>query len=121
MIIKLAAISGLLAVLLGAFGAHGLKTKLPTDMLAIYHTAVQYQFYHTMALLLVGLLMIHWPSSTALLVSACCFIVGIIIFSGTLYVLSITGIRWLGAITPIGGVGFIVGWISLFYAAMKVS
>jgi uncharacterized membrane protein YgdD (TMEM256/DUF423 family) len=107
-----AAISGALAVMLGAFGAHGLKKIISPDMLAIYQTGVQYQFYHTFALLTVGVLM-HWNKSKALKWSAYLFIAGIFLFSGSLYVLAITGIKVLGAITPIGGVAFIAGWIAL--------
>lgn len=111
-----AAISGFLAVALGAFGAHGLKQKLSVDMLAVYQTGVQYHFYHTLALFGVALLMLHFPQSVSLRWSALLFCVGIIIFSGSLYVLAITGIRWLGAITPLGGVAFLVGWILLAVA-----
>lgn len=113
----IAAISGFLAVALGAFGAHGLKQKLGVDMLAVYQTGVQYHFYHTLALFGVALFMLQLPQSAALRWSALLFVVGIIIFSGSLYVLSITGVRWLGAITPIGGVAFLAGWILLAVAA----
>lgn len=109
----IAAVNGFLAVALGAFGAHGLKQKLSVDMLAVYQTGVQYHFYHTLALFGVALLMLQLPQSVALRWSALLFFVGIIIFSGSLYVLSITGIRWLGAITPLGGVAFLVGWVLL--------
>lgn len=121
LVIQLAALSGFLSVALGAFGAHGLKNRLSQDMMAIYHTAVQYQFLHTLALLAVGILIQQWGKSTALTVSAVSFLFGILIFSGSLYVLSFTGIRWLGAITPIGGTAFLAGWISLFFAAYKAS
>jgi uncharacterized membrane protein YgdD (TMEM256/DUF423 family) len=111
-ILKIAAISGALAVLLGAFGAHGLKKIISQDMLAIFQTGVQYQFYHTFALLAVGVLM-QFGKSTALKWSAYLFMAGIVLFSGSLYTLSVTGIKILGAITPIGGVAFIAGWIAL--------
>ena len=115
----IAALSGLLAVVLGAFGAHGLKQRLGVDLLAVYQTGVQYHFYHTLALLVVALLLAQAPHIGALRWSALLFCVGIVIFSGSLYVLSITGIRWLGAITPIGGVAFIAGWVLLAVAAWQ--
>lgn len=113
----IAAINGFLAVALGAFGAHGLKQKLSADMLAVYQTGVQYHFYHTLALFGVALLLQQLPQSAALRWSALLFVVGIVIFSGSLYVLAISGVRWLGAITPIGGVAFLAGWILLAVAA----
>ena len=112
----IAALNGFLAVALGAFGAHGLKQKLGADMLTVYQTGVQYHFYHTLALFGVALLMLQLPQSTALRWSALLFSVGIVIFSGSLYVLATTGIRWLGAITPLGGVAFLAGWIMLAVA-----
>lgn len=122
----IAAISGFLAVALGAFGAHGLREKLSAEMLAVYQTGVQYHFYHALALLAVAVLLMLTPQS-ALLSSTLpssllkwsgnLFAVGIVIFSGSLYVLAITGVRWLGAITPIGGVAFLAGWICLALAA----
>lgn len=121
LVIKLAALSGFLSVALGAFGAHGLKSKLSAEMMAIYQTAVQYQFFHTLALLAVAVLLQQWGKSAALNIAASAFVFGIMVFSGSLYILSFTGIRWLGAITPIGGVAFLLGWASLFVAAYKVS
>lgn len=115
--LMIAALSGFLAVALGAFGAHGLKQRLSVDLLAVYQTGVQYHFYHTFALLVVGLLMLQMPGSGALRWSGILFIVGIVIFSGSLYVLSLTGVRWLGAITPLGGVAFMVAWLLLARAA----
>lgn len=112
----IAAINGFLAVALGAFGAHGLKQKLSVDMLAVYQTGVQYHFYHTFALFGVALLMLQLPQSLALRWSALLFCIGIVIFSGSLYILSISGLRWLGAITPLGGVAFLAGWIMLAVA-----
>lgn len=115
----LAAISGFLAVGLGAFGAHGLKTKLTPDLLAVYRTAVEYQFYHTLALLAVGLLLLHWPQNTWLKGSGWAFVAGMLIFSGSLYLLALTGTRWLGAITPIGGAAFLAGWLLLALAVAR--
>ena len=108
--------SALLAVLLGAFGAHSLKNKLSADMLAIFQTGVQYHFYHSLGLLAVGFIATQLPVSSTLKWSGWLMFVGIVIFSGSLYLLSITGVRWLGAITPIGGVAFIAGWALLAYA-----
>ena len=115
----IAALNGFLAVALGAFGAHGLKQRLSPDLLAVFQTGVQYHFYHTLALLLVAALMLLWPQNTALRWSALLFCIGMLIFSGSLYVLSITGVRWLGAITPLGGLAFLAGWIALAIAIWK--
>jgi Uncharacterized small membrane protein len=111
-ILTIAAISGMVAVALGAFGAHGLKKIIDSDMLEVYKTGVQYQFYHTFALLVAGILM-QYRQSKSLNWSAYLFIAGIVLFSGSLYALAISGIKMLGAITPIGGVAFIAGWILL--------
>ena len=115
--IAIAAINGFLAVGLGAFAAHGLKARLPEDLLAIFQTGVQYQMYHALALFGVGLLCLHYQESALLKASGWAFLAGIIIFSGSLYILSLSGVRWLGAITPIGGVAFLTGWL-LLTAAM---
>ncbi len=107
-----------LAVALGAFGAHGLKSQLSTDMLQTYKTGVEYHFYHALGLLLIGILAVSFPSElfkwSAILIS-----VGIVLFSGSLYVLAVSGIKWLGAVTPVGGLSFIAGWILLFLAVWK--
>jgi uncharacterized membrane protein YgdD (TMEM256/DUF423 family) len=107
-----------LAVLLGAFGAHALKKVLSPDMLVIYKTGVEYQFYHALGLLLIGLIGFHIESKylrwSGLFIS-----IGIIIFSGSLYVLTLSGIKALGAITPIGGLSFVAGWIFLAIAFWK--
>ena len=113
----LAALSGMLSVGLGAFGAHALKSRLDEYALSIYQSAVQYQFYHSLALLGVGLLCLWQPQSRLLLASGIAFLIGILVFSGSLYLLSFTGIRWLGAITPIGGLALIAGWALLLVTA----
>src|SRR5690554_6601191 len=118
--IQISALSGLLAVALGAFAAHALKNRLDEYAQGIFQTAVNYHFIHTLALLACAILLLHWPKSTALLVAACALIIGIMLFSGSLYTLSLTGIRGLGAITPFGGVAFIVGWTALFLAAYRL-
>lgn len=121
LILITSAIFGLLGVALGAFGAHGLKKILSSDMLTIWHTAVEYQFYHTFAIALTGVLMLLLPQTILLRFSALAFIIGTVIFSGSLYTLALTNIRWLGAITPIGGVALIIGWFLLAYSLWKTS
>lgn len=108
--LRIAAVSGFLAVALGAFGAHGLKSILVKyETLDAWETAVLYHMFHTLALLFVALR----PSvSTGAAVG---FILGVCLFSGSLYLLALTNIRWLGAITPLGGVGFLVGWVLLWW------
>jgi len=114
-----ASVFGFLTVALGAFGAHGLKNVLITNnSTEIYNKAVLYQMFHTLALLLLGL--IQQIDQKINLMVGVSFILGIIIFSGSLYVLSITNIKWLGAITPIGGIFFLIGWMSLFFYAIKL-
>ena len=90
-------------------------------MLTIWHTAVEYQFYHTFAIALTGVLMLLLPQTILLRFSALAFIIGTVIFSGSLYTLALTNIRWLGAITPIGGVALIIGWFLLAYSLWKTS
>jgi uncharacterized membrane protein YgdD (TMEM256/DUF423 family) len=116
----LAAISGFLAVAFGAFGAHGLRERLAPDMLAVFEVAVRYQMYHALALVGVALALPRWPSS-ALQAAGWCFVAGTIVFSGSLYVLTLTGMRWLGAVTPIGGVAFLAGWGLLAWAAWRAA
>jgi uncharacterized membrane protein YgdD (TMEM256/DUF423 family) len=108
-----ASISGFLAVAIGAFGAHGLKQKISEEMMAVYQTGVQYHFYHTLALLGVGILLQQFPQSLALKVSGWGMLLGMLVFSGSLYLLVLSGTRWLGAITPIGGLALLVAWLAL--------
>lgn len=114
-----AAVSGFLSVALGAFGAHALKNRLDSHYLEVWSTAVSYQMYHSLALFLVAVLMMKWPQTPLLNFSGYGFCIGVVIFSGSLYVLCLTGTKWLGAITPIGGVAFLVGWACLAYAAWR--
>ena len=107
-----------LAVAFGAFGAHALKTQLSAEMLQTWKTAVDYHFYHALGLLLIGVLALSFPASS-LKWAAIFLTAGIFLFSGSLYTLSLTGIKWLGAITPVGGISFILGWIILFVAVWK--
>lgn len=116
--LSLASLYGFLAVALGAFGAHALKERLSPDLLAIWRTAVEYHFYHALALLAVGLLARQLPSSL-LTVAGACFALGVLVFSGSLYALALSGVRVLGAITPLGGLLFLVGWACLFVATLK--
>jgi uncharacterized membrane protein YgdD (TMEM256/DUF423 family) len=117
------AVNAAIAVAFGAFGAHALKEKLSEHYLAIWETAVQYQMFHALALLAIGILMSPtlFGSVTQLSWAGYLILAGIIIFSGSLYVLSLSGIGILGAITPIGGIAFIAGWIMLIVAAVKFS
>lgn len=118
-ILALAAIFGALAVMIGAFGAHSLKGFLmANDRLATFETAVKYHFYHALALLLIGTLMFHIKHK-ALEWAGLFMAIGLLIFSGSLYTLCMTNIGILGAITPIGGVGFIIGWACLFWGVWK--
>ncbi len=119
-VLTVAAISGLLAVILGAFGAHVMKGIISPEMLEVYKTGVQYQFYHTFALLAVGILMNFNPSKT-LKWSAYLFMTGILLFSGSLYVLAISGVKVLGIITPFGGITWIAAWILLFVQCSKLT
>jgi uncharacterized membrane protein YgdD (TMEM256/DUF423 family) len=113
-----AAIFGGLSVAGGAFASHALKDKLTDRALAIFETGARYQMYHALALLLVALLFNRAEQSqTFFAVAGWAFIVGTVIFSGSLYTLSLTNIKWLGAITPLGGVAYIVGWGCLAVAA----
>ncbi len=108
----------LLGVLFGAFGAHTLKNKLSTEMLDTFDVAVRYQMYHAIGLIVVAWALSQWQN-TLTTRAGWCFIVGILIFSGSLYILSLTETRWLGAITPIGGLAFIAGWGCLIIAAFR--
>ena len=115
------AINGFLSVALGAFGAHALEERLSQKYLAIWETAVQYQMFHAVALIAIAILMhpnLLGPSG-ALSTAGYAILIGIIIFSGSLFVLALSGIGILGAITPIGGVAFLVGWVMLIVAVAK--
>ena len=113
-----AAISGLLSVGLGAFGAHSLKNILDEYGKSIYEKAVLYQMFHAIALFLVGVLC-HLFKETSFSLAGWGFLIGILLFSGSLYVMAITGIRWLGVITPVGGVAFLFGWFWLMWSLVK--
>ena len=119
-ILQLAGISGAIAVGLGAFGAHSLEALLVQNgRLDTFQTAVNYHFYHTLALFGIGILATIKPDWKGISFASWSMVLGILIFSGSLYVLSLTGITWLGAITPLGGLAFILGWSSLVYLSFK--
>ncbi|MBK8453715.1 MAG: DUF423 domain-containing protein [Thiofilum sp.] len=114
--LALASLLGLLAVVLGAFGAHSLEKILDPALLKRYHTGVEYQFYHSLALLGVGLWFKIAPSKL-LSYAGLLFTLGIILFSGSLYVYALSGIKTFGMITPLGGIAFIAGWALMLYTA----
>ncbi|WP_039915929.1 DUF423 domain-containing protein [Cellvibrio mixtus] len=111
--IAIAAISGFFSVVIGAFAAHGLKKMLTPGMIDVVKTGVQYQMYHALALLIVACLLRYKPSTSGLKASGWAFILGSLMFSGSLYALALGGPRWLGPITPLGGLCFLVGWALL--------
>jgi uncharacterized membrane protein YgdD (TMEM256/DUF423 family) len=113
-----AAFSAMFSVVLGAFAAHGLKSKLSETLLNTFQTGVQYQMYHSLAVILLVILYRQMPQSL-LLYSSGFMLAGIILFSGSLYMLALTQIKWFGPVTPIGGICFIVGWALLIAAALK--
>ena len=108
----------LLAVVTGAFGAHALRARLSEDMLATFEVAARYQMYHALALIAVAWAASQW-SATLISVAGWLFLAGIVIFSGSLYILALSGVRWLGAVTPIGGLAFIAGWLCLLWVAVR--
>ena len=110
------AVSAGLAVALGAFAAHGLRARLSPEALQTFETGARYHMYHALALLAVAWAVTRWPG-TAVSVAGWLFIAGTLLFSGSLYLLAITGVRMLGAITPVGGFAFILGWLALAWAA----
>jgi uncharacterized membrane protein YgdD (TMEM256/DUF423 family) len=119
LLLILTALSGFFSVALGAFGAHGLKTHVSEAMLSVYQTGVQYQMFHTLALLAVVSIIFKGVDSLWLKIASYSWLLGILLFSGSLYLLALTGIKWLGAITPLGGLLFLVGWLSLALATWK--
>ena len=114
----LGALSGFLAVALGAFAAHGLKSRLTAELLATFETGVRYQMYHALALLAAAWALARWPGPVTA-ASGWLFVAGTLLFSGSLYALSLTGEKWLGAVTPVGGLAFLAGWLCLAWGALK--
>ena len=115
----LGSINAMLAVILGAFGTHGLKSRLTTELLTTFQTGVQYHFYHAIGLIAVGLIAMHLPITAWLKWSGWLMFAGIVIFCGSLYVLTIFKLRWLGMVTPVGGLAFILAWLVLTVAVVK--
>lgn len=114
------ALAGFLAVAFGAFGAHGLRARLTPEMLAVFETGARYQMYHALALVLTAATIGRMGDARLLVIAGWCFAAGIVLFSGSLYALALSGVTMLGAITPLGGVAFLVGWASLaIFAAMR--
>ncbi|MFN2572037.1 MAG: DUF423 domain-containing protein [Gemmatimonadales bacterium] len=113
------AVSAFLAVAAGAFGAHALRARLPPDQLAVFETGARYQMYHALALLAVAWAAARWPETAAIRAAGWLFVGGTLLFSGSLYLLAMTGLRWLGAITPLGGLLFLGGWAALAFAFVK--
>lgn len=121
--LRTAALLGAISVALGAFGAHGLKKVLDADLLQVFETAVRYQFYHVFALLAAGILYKEFPGKR-LQWAGCLFMTGIVLFSGSLYLLcyvkhAALPLNWIGAVTPFGGASFMAGWVMMFAAVMK--
>lgn len=112
------AVSGFIAVGAGAFGAHGLRARLSPDLLAVFETGVRYQMYHALALVAAAWAVHRWPGPLAAW-AGWLFLAGTVVFSGSLYGLALSGVRWLGAVTPLGGVCFLAGWVCLAAAALR--
>lgn len=117
---SLGSLSALIAVALGAFAAHGLKARLAPELLAAFEVGVRYQMYHALALLGVAWAATKWPGA-AVSAGGWLFVAGTVLFSGSLYVLALSGVRWLGAVTPFGGAAFLAGWACLAWSAWKGS
>lgn len=114
----LGALSAFISVAAGAFGAHALRQRLEPDLLAVFETGARYQMYHALALLAVAWAATRWPG-TLMTWAGWLFVLGTVLFSGSLYVLALSGIRWLGAITPLGGLAFLAGWLCLMLGAAR--
>lgn len=112
------ALSAFMGVAAGAFGAHGLKSHLSAEMLSVFEVGVRYQMYHAFALIAVACAQAKWPS-VLVTTGGWLFVIGTILFSGSLYLLSVTGVKWLGMITPLGGLAFLAGWICVAWSVRK--
>jgi uncharacterized membrane protein YgdD (TMEM256/DUF423 family) len=112
------AVFGFLAVALGAFGAHALRDRVGPEDLEIFETGVRYQMYHALALLGAAWVASRWPGG-AVTAAGWLFGIGIVVFSGSLYALVLSGVRWLGAVTPLGGLSLLAGWVALAWAAWR--
>ncbi len=114
----LGALSAFIAVAAGAFGAHGLKSRMSAEMLSVFEVGVRYQMYHALALIAVAWVQAKYPSSIVT-TGGWFFVIGTILFSGSLYLLSVSAVRWLGAITPLGGLAFLAGWVCIAWGAWR--
>jgi len=114
----LGSVSGLIGVALGAFAAHGLKERLAPELLATFEVGVRYQMYHAFALIAAAWACARWPGA-APVAAGWCFLAGTVLFSGSLYILALTGARWLGMVAPVGGLAFLAGWACLAWGAWK--
>lgn len=114
----LGALSAFVAVAAGAFGAHGLKSRLTPELLAVFETGARYQMFHALALLAVAWAQSRWPGGAATW-SGWLFVAGTLLFSGSLYALALTGARWMGAITPVGGLALLLGWLCLAWRVAR--
>jgi uncharacterized membrane protein YgdD (TMEM256/DUF423 family) len=112
------ALSALIAVGAGAFGAHALRQRIPPDLLSVFETGVRYQMYHALALLAAAWAWTRWPG-TAVWLAGWFFLAGTVLFCGSLYLLALTENRWLGAITPLGGIAFLAGWLCISWGILK--
>ena len=112
------AVSAFIAVAAGAFGVHGLRGHLSVEMLDTFEVGARYQMYHALALVVVAWAQTRWPGSVTI-TAGWLFIIGTVLFSGSLYILSLTGVRWLGAITPFGGLAFLAGWLCLAWSVWR--
>ena len=112
------ALSAFIGVAAGAFGAHGLKSRMSTEMLSVFEVGVRYQMYHAFALIIAAWVQAKWPSSLVT-TGGWFFAIGTIFFSGSLYLMSVSGVRWFGAITPLGGLAFLAGWVCIAWGAWR--
>lgn len=119
--VLLGSLNMFLGVALGAFGAHGLKTRVAPDMLIVWQTGVQYHLVHALGLLLIGILCQLMPDPALVRNAGWALLVGVLLFSGSLYVMVLSGVRVLGIITPFGGIAFLIGWLLLIIAAWKAA
>ena len=113
------ALCGFLSVAIGAFAAHGLKGYLSVQAMGWMHTGVQYQMFHSIMICLLAIACMRWPGIKILKVAAICMLVGIVLFSGSLYLMALTQVKQLGMITPLGGIGFLLGWFVIMLASLK--
>jgi uncharacterized membrane protein YgdD (TMEM256/DUF423 family) len=114
--VGIGSISALLAVGAGAFGAHALRERLSSEMLNAFEVGARYHMYHSLAILAVAWASTRWPGAAT---AGWLFLAGIVVFSGSLYLLGLTGHRWLGAVTPLGGLAFLLGWLLLAWSALR--